>query len=146
MRTVERDIDRILTVLRNRIRERGFTQLEVQENLGWGPSYISQILTRQKTLRIDQVLMILNVIDVEPDDFWGEVYKFGKFSEETHSPGRRGPRAAPSAPGALDGATLLADLHRLKRLLDSVLTVLTQHLVSPHDLDDATRRFRQDAS
>ncbi len=38
MRKVERDLDRILTGLRNAIRERGFTQLEAQEVLGWGRS------------------------------------------------------------------------------------------------------------
>ena len=54
MRRVDRDLDRILTLLRNRIRERGFNQLEVQEALGWGRSYISQLLTQQKSLRIDR--------------------------------------------------------------------------------------------
>ena len=57
MRAVERDLDRILSLLRNRIRERGFTQLEVQETLGWGRSYISQLVTRQKSLRVEHVLM-----------------------------------------------------------------------------------------
>ena len=41
MTTLERELDRVLTLLRNKIRERGFTQLEVQEALGWGRSYIS---------------------------------------------------------------------------------------------------------
>ncbi len=81
MRTVDRDLDRILNRLRNAIRERGYTHLEVQETLGWGRSYISQLLSRQKAVRIDQVLAILNVIDVKPADFWAEIYQFGKFSE-----------------------------------------------------------------
>ena len=36
MQNTARDLDRHLTLLRNRIRQRGFTQLEVQEALGWG--------------------------------------------------------------------------------------------------------------
>ncbi len=145
MRTVEREVDRILALLRTRIRERGFTQMEVQEILGWGRSYISQLLTRQKTLRIEQVLQILNVINVDPADFWAEIYQFGKFSE-THDPGRRGPHAASSLPDARGGSTLPADLRRLKRLLDGVVSVLTQkNLITARELDDATRRFRQDA-
>ncbi len=74
MRQVERELDRCLTLLRDKIREQGFTQLEVQEALGWGRSYISQLLTRQKNLRIDQVVMIMNVIGVEPAEFFGELY------------------------------------------------------------------------
>ncbi|NIQ93618.1 MAG: helix-turn-helix transcriptional regulator, partial [Desulfuromonadales bacterium] len=63
---IEKEVDRILTLLRNKIRERGFTQLEVQEKLNWGRSYISQLLTKQKSLRVEQVLMILETINVNP--------------------------------------------------------------------------------
>ncbi len=85
IRMIDRELDRVLTLLRNKIRERGFTQLEVQEALGWGRSYISQLLTKQKSLRIEQVLLILNVIGVDPGDFFSELYHF-------------------PAPGGLDGA------------------------------------------
>ena len=67
-------MDRCLTLLRNKIRERGFTQLEVQDALSWGRSYISQLLTCQKKLRLDQVLMILTVIGVKPEEFFAELY------------------------------------------------------------------------
>jgi len=73
---IDKEVDRILTLLRNKIRERGFTQLEVQEKLGWGRSYISQLLTKQKSLRVEQVLMILEVIKVEPADFYRELFQF----------------------------------------------------------------------
>ena len=72
----ERELDRVLTLLRNKIRERGFTQLEVQEALSWGRSYISQLLTKQKSLRVEQVLLILEVIGVKPGEFFGELYHF----------------------------------------------------------------------
>lgn len=72
--TVQSEVDRYLTLLRNKIRERGYTQLQVQESLGWGRSYISQLLTRQKALRVEQVLLILGVIGVEPGEFFGELY------------------------------------------------------------------------
>ena len=71
---VEREVDRYLTLLRNKIRASGFTQREVQEALGWGRSYISQFLTKQKALRSEQVLSISNVIGVEPAAFFGELY------------------------------------------------------------------------
>lgn len=74
MAPASREVDRFLTLLRNKIREQGFTQLEVQSELGWGKSYISQLLTRQKSLRVEQVLLILRVIGVEPEAFFAELY------------------------------------------------------------------------
>ena len=71
---VEAELNRYLTLTRNKIRERGFTQLEVQEALGWGRSYISQLLTKQKSLRVEQVLLILKVIGVDPVEFFAELY------------------------------------------------------------------------
>ncbi|HEX9735155.1 MAG TPA: helix-turn-helix transcriptional regulator [Thermoanaerobaculia bacterium] len=78
MSSIEKEVDRILTLLRNKIRERGFTQLEVQEKLNWGRSYISQLLTKQKSLRVEQVLLILETIKVDPKEFYAELYQFGR--------------------------------------------------------------------
>jgi transcriptional regulator with XRE-family HTH domain len=73
---IEKEVERVLTLLRNKIREKGFTQLEVQDQLSWGRSYISQLLTKQKSLRVEQVLMILETIKVDPKDFYAELYQF----------------------------------------------------------------------
>jgi transcriptional regulator with XRE-family HTH domain len=64
--TTGREVERILLHLQHAIRDQGFTQLQVQEALGWGRSYISQLPTRQKSVRLDQVLSILGVIGVDP--------------------------------------------------------------------------------
>ena len=74
MMIVDKEVDRCLTLLRNKIREKGFTQLQVQEALSWGRSYISQLLTKQKSLRVEQVLLILSVIGVDPAEFFAELY------------------------------------------------------------------------
>ncbi len=99
---IDRDLDRILTALRNRIRERGYTQMEVQEALGWGRSYISQLLTRQKTLRFEQILQILNVIHLDPAEFWDEIYQVG----DTFSPAKPRRRRAPAPARFPDGDDL----------------------------------------
>lgn len=77
MINIEKEVDRILTLLRNKIRERDFTQLDVQDKLEWGRSYISQLLTKQKSLRVEQVLAILDVISIDPSDFFAELYRWG---------------------------------------------------------------------
>ncbi len=76
MHTVERELGRTLRLLRSTIFACGTTQLEVQEPLGWGRSYISQLLTKQKELRVEQVLLILKVLGVAPEDFYTELYRW----------------------------------------------------------------------
>lgn len=76
MGKINRDLDRILARLCDLISERGYTQLEVQEALGWGRIYINQLVNRQKSLRVEHVLAILGVIGVEPADFFDEIYRF----------------------------------------------------------------------
>lgn len=80
MKNLDKEIERVLSLLRNKIRERGFTQLEVQEQLHWGRSYISQLVTRQKALRLEQILAILHVIGISPTEFFGELYGFDRSS------------------------------------------------------------------
>ncbi len=124
MRNIDRDLDRILTHLRRLIRERGFTQMEVQDTLGWGRSYLSQLLTQQKSLRVDQVLLILKAIDADPGAFFGEIYQLG------------GDRP----PAEVDVG---ANLHRLGMLVEGLVTVLRQKgLISASDLAAAIKKVR----
>ena len=74
MRQVDAEVDRYLVLLGNVIRQRGYTQLEVQQELRWGRSYISQLVTKQKSLRVEQVLLILGVIGIDPAEFFAELY------------------------------------------------------------------------
>ncbi len=94
MKIVDKEVDRVLTLLRNKIREKGFTQLEVQEALGWGRSYISQLLTKQKSLRVEQVLLILSVIGIEPAAFFAELY----YAPQAMGAVGGGPPWSPPAP------------------------------------------------
>ena len=139
MRTVDRDLDRILTLLRNRIRECGFTQLEVQDNLGWGRSYISQLLTKQKSIRIEQILLILNVIGVDPAEFWAEIYQLGDFASSP-GPARHRRRTTVSSPFP-DGDDAESGLRRIRLLYDGIVRVLTQkNLITAAALEAAIAR------
>ena len=70
----EEVIDRVLISLYAEIKRKGFTQLQVQRQLGWGRTYISQLFRKQKGLRLDQVLAILHVIEVSPGEFFREMF------------------------------------------------------------------------
>jgi len=146
---VERELDRFLTLLRNKIRERGFTQLEVQEALGWGRSYISQLLTKQKSLRVEQVLLILDVIGVDPVEFFAELYHFPVALGHGESFGEYGPPGAGRAPfnpslvadplasGDVAGADSGPPVEELRSLMRGVIRLLVDKgVLSGDELDE----------
>ncbi len=122
MEQVDVEVDRYLTLLRNKIRQQGFTQLEVQRTLRWGTSYISQLLTKQKGLRLDQVVQILRVIGVEPVEFFRELYWWGEA-----------PGAASATPEQAE--ELHAQLRNVQTQLRRLVKLLVEkRLVSDEDL------------
>ena len=123
----EREVDRVLTLLRNKIREQGFTQLEVQEALGWGRSYISQLLTKQKALRVEQVLLILNVLDVDPREFFQELYAAALF-----------PARSTSVEDTREGARIRRELEDLRSLVHGLTDLLLgAGVIGAEDLSSA---------
>ena len=116
---VEVELNRYLTLIRNKIRERGFTQLEVQEALGWGRSYISQLLTKQKSLRVEQVLLILKVIGVDPVEFFAELYAWREPPAAASGPAR-----APLDPEQAEEQQ--QELRQLRGLLHGLVELLSK--------------------
>lgn len=100
MTRLEREVDRIINLLRSKIKERGYTQLRIQNELGWGHNYVSRIMTGNKPLRMKDLLLILNIIKVEPADFFSELYTPEKEARrERPAPQYHNERrAAPVAP------------------------------------------------
>lgn len=151
---VQKDIERALTLLRNKIRERGFTQLEVQAELEWGRSYISQLLTKQKGLRVDQILRILNVIGVDPADFYSELYHLGtsegtvrNYDDYIDRSVVRGQDGTGSTLAAADDVVLLREGYReLRAMLRVVVQVLVKkEIVSEDELNVLARNEASDA-
>ena len=124
MTKIERHLERYLVLLRKKIREKGFTQMEVQEVLGWGKSYISQLLTRQKRLQFDQVLSILRVIGVDPREFFAEL--------NGRPPQPPALRRQPPGVGALVSNRELEDLSSL--LLGLVKLLIEKQVITAAEL------------
>ncbi len=72
--TIHELVDPFLTLLGEKIREQTFTELEVEEVLGWDRKHIQQLKAGRKRLRVQEVLSVLGVIGVEPGDFFAELY------------------------------------------------------------------------
>lgn len=133
MKKIDKQIERVLTLLRNKIRERGFTQLQVQAQLGWGRSYISQLLTQQKALRMEQVLLILEVIGVSPREFFGELY--GPLPAQAVGGGFQSDLQM--APGRAAGG-VYQELQAFRSIFDGVVDLLLDKgLMSPEELRSA---------
>ncbi len=123
MRQVDADVERYLSLLRNKIRERGFSQLEVQAALSWGRSYLSQLLTKQKKLRLEQVLMILDVIGIAPAEFFAELYFPGGASRSFRPPTNAG------------SEKLRQQIERFRALLEGLVGLLVEKgIVNADDL------------
>ncbi len=73
-KTAHKLVAPFLALLGRKIRERGFTALEVGEALGWGRSHIKQLMAGRKGLRVDQMHSILDVIGLKPKAFFAELY------------------------------------------------------------------------
>jgi len=67
-------VQEVLDLVAQIMRRRKKTQLEIQEKLGWGRSYISQLMTSQKSLRLDQLFTLLDALEVRPPMFFAELY------------------------------------------------------------------------
>ncbi len=103
----------------------------MQAELGWGRSYISQLLTRQKCLRMEQVLLILGVIGIQPAEFFSELYLAQPYGAEHLAP-TSGAVEAPvaSSQGLRD---LRALVHRLADCL------INKEFITAEDLAAAAR-------
>ena len=156
MSSADKELDRVLTLLRNKIRERGFTQLEVQESLAWGRSYISQLLTKQKSLRVEQVLLILEVIGVEPGEFFGELYQYPhsgarvrgvEYGEPRRSRAGYEPSAIAETPSIYDGVDVAKNFHEVRSLLRGlVLLLVDKNLINVDELTVSVKSVDEKAS
>lgn len=74
MPQVDSEAGRYLALLQSKIRQRGYSEPEVQERLGWGRKCIARLAKQPKRLRMKQVFMILEAIGIEPVEFFQELY------------------------------------------------------------------------
>ena len=139
MFTTDREVENCLTLLRNLIRQKGFTQLDVQQALGWGRSYISQLLTKQKALRYEQILLMLNVIGVRPEEFFAELFPALQHpAAPTGGAPTRQPMQLPALPVAVAPAD---EIRQLNGQLRGLLVLLQDKgYVSTEELVDAVQR------
>lgn len=72
--TIEDEVRRATKLLETVMQAAGLTRKELDQRLGAGPGYISQVLTGRMELKFRHVLAILQALEVDPSVFFQTLY------------------------------------------------------------------------
>ncbi len=80
--TIEDEVRRATKLLETVMQAAGLTRKELDQRLGAGPGYISQVLTGRMELKFRHILAILRALDVEPSVFFQTLYPGDRASSD----------------------------------------------------------------
>jgi transcriptional regulator with XRE-family HTH domain len=72
--TIEDEVRRATKLLETVMQAAGLTRKELDQRLGAGPGYVSQVLTGRMELKFRHVLAVLRALEVEPNVFFQTLY------------------------------------------------------------------------
>ena len=75
MDSPETEVRRVAEALRDAIRSRRSSQRKVEQALHQGKGYLSQLLNGSVDLKLKHVFKVLEVIGIEPDEFFLNLYE-----------------------------------------------------------------------
>ena len=80
--TLEDEVRRATKLLETVMQAAGLTRKELDQRLGAGPGYVSQVLTGRMELKFRHIVTILQVLDVDPSVFFQTLYPGGRPSSD----------------------------------------------------------------
>jgi transcriptional regulator with XRE-family HTH domain len=81
--TIDDEVRRATKLLETVMQAAGLTRKDLDQKLGAGPGYVSQVLTGRMELKLRHVLAILRALDVEPSVFFQTLYPENRPSTDT---------------------------------------------------------------
>lgn len=81
--TIDDEVRRATKLLETVMQAAGLTRKDLDQRLGAGPGYVSQVLTGRMELKLRHVLAILRALDVEPSVFFQTLYPENRPSTDT---------------------------------------------------------------
>lgn len=72
--TIDDEVRRATKLLETIMQAAGLTRKDLDQRLGAGPGYMSQVLTGRMELKLRHILAILKALDVEPSLFFQTLY------------------------------------------------------------------------
>lgn len=157
--TIEDEVRRATKLLETVMQAAGLTRKDLDQRLGAGPGYISQVLTGRMELKFRHILAILRALDVDPGIFFQTLYPesrpasdqavmeefLRRFKSLGFGTGGAGPSSPPAPPIPMPSAAQPAvDSQELERLVrKAVREALSEG--EPQG-DDKPRRNRSSGS
>ena len=89
--TIDDEVRRATKLLETVMQAAGLTRKDLDQKLGAGPGYISQVLTGRMELKFRHILAILRALEVEPSVFFQTLYP-----EDRPGDGRGGDGGVPA--------------------------------------------------
>jgi len=72
--TIDDDVRRATKLLETVMQAAGLTRKDLDQKLGAGPGYVSQVLTGRMELKFRHILAILRALEIEPSIFFQTLY------------------------------------------------------------------------
>ncbi|HEX4962434.1 MAG TPA: helix-turn-helix transcriptional regulator [Thermoanaerobaculia bacterium] len=72
--TIDDEVRRATKLLETVMQAAGLTRKDLDQKLGAGPGYVSQVLTGRMELKLRHILAILRALEVEPSVFFQTLY------------------------------------------------------------------------
>lgn len=72
--TIDDEVRRATKLLETVMQAAGLTRKDLDQKLGAGPGYVSQVLTGRMELKFRHILAVLRALDVEPNVFFQTLY------------------------------------------------------------------------
>jgi transcriptional regulator with XRE-family HTH domain len=72
--TIDDEVRRATKLLETVMQAAGLTRKDLDQKLGAGPGYVSQVLTGRMELKFRHILSVLRALDVEPTVFFQTLY------------------------------------------------------------------------
>ena len=80
---IDDEVRRATKLLETVMQAAGLTRKDLDQRLGAGPGYVSQVLTGRMELKLRHVLSILRALEVEPSVFFQTLYPENRPSTDT---------------------------------------------------------------
>lgn len=74
MMTIDDEVRRATKLLETVMQAAGLTRKDLDQKLGAGPGYVSQVLTGRMELKLRHIIAILRALEVEPTVFFQTLY------------------------------------------------------------------------
>ena len=80
--TIEEEVRRATKLLETVMQAAGLTRKDLDQKLGAGPGYVSQVLTGRMELKFRHILAILKALEVDPGVFFQTLYPESRPSDD----------------------------------------------------------------